>query len=136
MARDGVSVDVVGLDKAIADVGKFKIIKREAIRIAVIDETLNVERTAKEFVTVVTGFLKNSIRSELSALLSGMTFSGIVTADAPYARRVELGFMGTDKLGRRYNQFPQPYLYPAWLLGQRDLIVRVGKILATPIRTI
>lgn len=30
---------------------------------------------------------------------------------APYARRIELGFTGTDSLGRNYNQPPYPYFY-------------------------
>jgi len=34
--------------------------------------------------------------------------------DPPYARRIEYGFMGTDKLGRQYHQAAQPYVRPAW----------------------
>ncbi len=30
-----------------------------------------------------------------------------------YARRLEYGFMGTDKLGRIYDQQPRPFLRPA-----------------------
>ncbi|KKL56162.1 hypothetical protein LCGC14_2248180 [marine sediment metagenome] len=127
MARDGVTVKVVGLDKAIANVKKFQFIKREAIRIAVRDIALDVERTAKEFVPVLTGRLKTSIQTDLTALLSGLTFSAMVGSPVKYAPFVEFG---TRKM------HAQPYLYPAWLIGQRDLIVRVGKILATPIRTI
>ena len=127
MDRDGVLVDVVGLDKAIADVKKFAFIKKQAIRIAVRDEALNIERTAKEFVPVDTGRLKTSIQTDLTALLAGLTFSAIVGSPVKYAPFVEFG---TRKMTS------QPYLYPAWLLGQRDLIVRVGKILATPIRII
>mgnify|MGYP001292038658 CR=1 FL=1 len=37
-----------------------------------------------------------------------------VVFDTPYARRIELGFHGTDSLGRRYNQAGQPYLRPAY----------------------
>jgi hypothetical protein len=32
---------------------------------------------------------------------------------APQARRLELGFRGTDSLGRRYNQRPYPHAGPA-----------------------
>ncbi len=127
MARDGVSVKVVGLDKAIADVKKFAFIKREAIRIAVRDEALNIERTAKEFSPYKTGRLRSSIQTDLTALLAGLTFSAKVGSSVFYAPFLEFG---TRKIR------PRPYLYPAWLIGQRDLIVRVGKILATPIRTI
>lgn len=37
-----------------------------------------------------------------------------VGTDVPYARRIEYGFMGKDKLGRRYHQTPRPYLRPAF----------------------
>ncbi len=30
----------------------------------------------------------------------------------PCGRRLELGFVGTDSLGRNYNQAPEPYLQP------------------------
>lgn len=127
MARDGVSVKVVGLDKAIKDVKKFQFIKREAIRLAVKDTALDVERTAKEFVPVLTGRLKTSIQTDLTALLSGLTFSAMVGSPVLYSKYVEFG---TRKM------HAQPYLYPAWILGQRDLIMRVAKIMKTPIKTI
>jgi len=34
----------------------------------------------------------------------------VVFAATPYARRLELGFFGTDTLGRRYTQAPRPFL--------------------------
>lgn len=36
-----------------------------------------------------------------------------VGSSAEYARRLELGFVGTDSLGRRYHQSPRPYIKPA-----------------------
>jgi HK97 gp10 family phage protein len=36
-----------------------------------------------------------------------------VGSSMEYARRLEYGFAGTDKLGRRYNQQPRPFLRPA-----------------------
>lgn len=38
---------------------------------------------------------------------------GVPMDEVPYARRLELGFVGTDSKGRRYNQAPRPYLVPA-----------------------
>lgn len=34
--------------------------------------------------------------------------------DPPYARRIEFGFVGTDKMGRNYHQAAQPYMRPAF----------------------
>ena len=44
-----------------------------------------------------------------------------------YARRLELGFVGTDKKGRRINQAPRPFLRPAILRNK----VTIGIIVAT-----
>ncbi|MBA7558320.1 hypothetical protein ES705_51119 [subsurface metagenome] len=39
--------------------------------------------------------------------------TGVVGSNVVYARRLELGFVGADSLGRIYNQLPRPYLRPA-----------------------
>lgn len=36
-----------------------------------------------------------------------------VGTDKPQGRRLEYGFVGTDSLGRRYNQPPYPHVAPA-----------------------
>ena len=43
---------------------------------------------------------------------------GEVGTDAPFGRRLELGFVGVDSIGRNYNQPPYPHFGPAW-----DIIV-------------
>lgn len=35
---------------------------------------------------------------------------GSIGTNVEYARRLELGFTGTDALGRNYNQAPRPFL--------------------------
>lgn len=37
-----------------------------------------------------------------------------VYSDAPQARRLEYGFVGVDRLGRRYRQPPFPHVEPAF----------------------
>ena len=44
-----------------------------------------------------------------------------------YAKRLELGFVGTDKKGRNINQAPRPYLMPAYRNNKK----RVVKILSS-----
>jgi phage gpG-like protein len=46
---------------------------------------------------------------------------GVVGTNVKYARRLELGFMGTDKLGRKVYQAPRPYLRRA-VLENRDAV--------------
>lgn len=47
---------------------------------------------------------------EEGAIVAGM---GVPMDQVPYARRLELGFVGTDSLGRHYSDPPKPYLRPA-----------------------
>lgn len=53
-------------------------------------------------------------------------YVGIAKGSIPddYARRLELGFVGTDSRGRTYDQAPRPFLRPA-LLRSRDKIVEL-----------
>lgn len=73
---------------------------------------------------VDTGYLRNSLVSGLngSTNLTGAESYGMVLTRmragdifesgwlAEYAMRIEFGFRGTDKLGRRYNQAPTYFL--------------------------
>jgi hypothetical protein len=45
-----------------------------------------------------------------------------VGPDVPYGRRIELGFIGTDSLGRKYHQGPRPYLRPAFDSKQQEAL--------------
>lgn len=47
-----------------------------------------------------------------------------------YARRIELGFQGKDKLGRAFNQPPYPYLRPAAEVEYPKLGKRIKTALA------
>jgi hypothetical protein len=41
--------------------------------------------------------------------------AAVVGTNAPQGRRLENGFVGTDSLGRHYNQPPYPHVRPAML---------------------
>jgi hypothetical protein len=61
---------------------------------------------------VVTGFLRNSIQvRDERATATG--YEVTVHPSGPYYRRLELGFRGTDSIGRRYNQRAYPFMRPA-----------------------
>jgi hypothetical protein len=62
---------------------------------------------------VVTGFLRNSIAAQQSTSLGEFGWVTTVYPGGPYYRRLELGFTGTDSIGRRYNQPPYPFMRPA-----------------------
>ena len=57
----------------------------------------------------VTGTLKGRITHEIDKT----AMMGRVGTNLEYARRLELGFVGVDSLGRHYTQAPRPYLRPA-----------------------
>lgn len=61
-----------------------------------------------------TGHLQQGVTSHHAEFKAGMLVGavGVDLGTVPYARRLELGFVGTDSLGRRYNQAPRPYLRP------------------------
>lgn len=51
-----------------------------------------------------TGTLRRSIHVETE--MEGLKPISLVGTDAPYARRLEYGFIGEDSLGRTYHQAP------------------------------
>ncbi|MEZ7005671.1 HK97 gp10 family phage protein [Streptomyces sp. AD55] len=60
---------------------------------------------------VITGAYRNSWRSQTRRLPYGAVCT--IGTDLPYGRRLEFGFVGTDSLGRKYNQPPFPHVQPA-----------------------
>lgn len=58
----------------------------------------------------VTGQLIRSIKSGVE-VKKGVVH-GYLSADTPYALRLEFGFVGTDSAGRHVKQAPRPYLRP------------------------
>lgn len=82
-----------------------------------------VEQTAKSLVPVDTGRLQEAIHTEtvrddatarVVQVTPAFEASNPWGFDPAYARRIELGFIGTDSLGRVYHQQAQPYMRPAW----------------------
>jgi hypothetical protein len=81
------------------------------------------ETAAKQYVPVLTGNLRDHIHTEQvidEPLRQEVIVTPVVESsneygfDPAYARRIELGFVGVDSLGRNYHQAPQPYMRPAF----------------------
>lgn len=62
----------------------------------------------------------------------GATSSGLVGTDAPQGRRLELGFVGTDSLGRVYDQAPFPHFGPALDEAAPALQAALAEVIADP----
>lgn len=69
---------------------------------------------------VDTGRLRSSITHEVRE--EGNEVIGLVGSNVEYARRLEFGFVGTDKRGRRINQPERPYLRPAVFNNKTEII--------------
>ena len=63
-------------------------------------------------VPLVTGQYRSHIRTDIERTLLGPISK--VGDDMPQTRRLEVGFVGADKLGRVYNQAPRPHWRPTW----------------------
>ena len=138
---DQINVRMVGTEKAIKDIKKWTEEKVEEVKTVLLKTGFKVETSAKEMAPVLTGRLRASISVNWSG--SGLN-EGRVTSPAKkgdgvsqppgkkgltvavgtnvkYARRREHGFVGTDSLGRRYNESGKPYLYPAFFMHEGDI---------------
>ena len=101
---------------------QFKMVVDAAALAALKEACILVQDTAKLSIGTVpppsppghapaapTGTLKGRITHEIDKA----NMRGRVGTNLEYARRLELGFVGVDSIGRRYNQAPRPYLRPA-----------------------
>lgn len=94
--------------------------EKNAVRLAANEYKNDV----KEVIQYKTGTLRRSVHVELST--EGLHPVAIVGTDVKYARRLELGFMDTDSLGRVYHQPPHPRWRPVFDNGlprYRDVMI-------------
>ncbi len=89
-------------------------------RAAVAEAAGEVEKQAKLNASgrpgpnVITGTLRRSIKHDPITPWGVRGWQTQVGPTAVYGRRVELGFHGTDSLGRHFNQPGYPYFTPSW----------------------
>lgn len=72
----------------------------------------------------VTALLFQSIATQVFD--DGDDIVGRVGTNVIYARRLELGFVGTDSLGRNYDQAPRPFLRPGLRNREPDVMAALG----------
>jgi hypothetical protein len=51
----------------------------------------------------------------------GNEYVGMVYTNTVYARRLELGFVDTDSLGRKYDQKPRPFMRPGYAQSKEGI---------------
>lgn len=82
-----------------------------------------------ELVPRVTSTLARSYHWEIIEATEGYC-EGVYGTNLDYARRVELGFEGTDSLGRTYNQPAQSHLRPAFDTQRKTAVEEIRDSLA------
>jgi|SRR5579864_4785470 len=94
-----------------ADAGSKRAIARGAAE---------VEKVAKENASgapgpeVVTGTLRRGVRHTTVHRVGLVGWQSEVGPTVIYSRRIDLGFIGADSLGRIYKQQPRPFFTSAW----------------------
>jgi HK97 gp10 family phage protein len=79
-----------------------------------VDEAAGLfEAAAKANAPVFTGKLRDSIHAA-ATIDTPEKQERNVAPETPYARRIELGFIGPDSLGRMFHQPARPYMRPAF----------------------
>jgi len=99
-----------------------------------LEEACNlVEKSAKESIGLVPSpsppghapaSVTGTLKARITHRIDKKTMIGQVGTNLEYARRLELGFVGIDAKGRKYDQAPRPYLRPA-LEKNRENIKRL-----------
>lgn len=79
---------------------------------------------------IITGDYNRSI-ALTTGLDSGSPIAWVGT-NAPQGRRLELGFVGTDSLGRVYAQPPFPHFYPALTEIEGPFLTAIEAVVGSP----
>lgn len=114
---DGITVKLEGVEDLIRKVRSYQVIKKEAVRIALVRGALKVELAAKEMCPVDTGRLRGSITTDKRYIQKYLVKVG---TNVDYGIYVEFG---TKKMDAR------PYLFPAFFMFEGEIIKDIKKIL-------
>jgi HK97 gp10 family phage protein len=92
-----------------------------ASREIVLKGTEIIDKNAAKRAPVKSGTLRRSIRRTKLAQFSATGYMAECGPTVKYGRRIELGFKGTDSLGRKYNQNGRPYFEPGVKDSEEEL---------------
>lgn len=123
------TVSITGLSELDLKVRYMREAAQSGLKLSVPEAAQLFVEEAKVLVPVDTGRLQEAIHAETledSDYRQTMQVAPFVEAgnewgfDPAYARRIEYGFFGTDRLGRNYHQAAQPYMRPAFDAKQAE----------------
>lgn len=101
------------------------LLRGEDIADALLKSMKPIQVRAKGLAPFDTHNLRTSIDTEVERA-NNSSVVGRTGTNVEYARRIELGFVGTDSLGRRYNQSGKPYLAPAARMEETNILKRMA----------
>lgn len=102
-----------GGDETVAALGALIARMAAAGPIAMRQSVLAMQASGMAHSPVKKGTLRRSWKTEMVSSGLGV-YAARVGPTVVYARRIELGFKGTDSAGRTYDQAPAPYVRPAY----------------------
>ena len=119
--------------------GAFPILNRAKENVHKVSGTLGRSLHIGGHPELSPGFRSDEGYSDIGGLSSSADHAEVVIGtNVVYGRREELGFMGTDRLGRRYNFAGHPYLRPAFdekrAEAEREMADALRAILARVVR--
>lgn len=111
---------VIGDEELVASLRRMSNGAERMVGVALTLAAVKVKNRARGRVPKVTRTLERSIHPD-NLRSTGEVVTIDIGTDVEYARRIELGFAGTDSLGRTYNQSAKPYLRPALLESESEI---------------
>jgi len=129
---DKVTVKVEGVEKAISELKKYQVIKRQAIKDILAEVGFKIEGDAKREVRVDTGRLRASVSTGISGKLG---HSDKDKVDQPSGERGMVVVVGTNVEYAPYQEFGtrkmsgKPYLYPAYHKNEGEALKRISKVM-------
>jgi len=75
--------------------------------------------------SVITGNLMGSIHPEIGKVTPD-SVDVLIGTNLVYAKRVEYGFFGKDRIGRFFTQRPRPYLRPAFDTKKQEALAFIA----------
>jgi len=113
-------MEVIGLSETLAAIQQELNKKAQQAKVAVKLAGNEYKTDVQKIAPYKTGTYRRSIH--VQPIDEGGNPFVLVGTDLPYAKRLEFGFVGTDSLGRVYNQAPRPHFRPALDLNRNKYV--------------
>jgi len=105
-----IGVVIIGLTDAIQSIDRIRGDAGTKVNTSMGEVAVWAQRAVRQQAPVDTGRYRDSIG--LFNQSRGDHYQYVIGSSLPYGARLELGFTGLDRLGRRYDQAPRPHFGP------------------------